>query len=193
MDFNDYQKEALRTANPECRNIVNVALGLCGESAEFLELLTNETKSQVERDADHLAKELGDIAWYAAVGSYILGYELSDIIDPQDYHYTPNTWQQRFGANKNQSFNIVDLSLTLSVYCGKFADVVKKHCFQGHELNKEKLVKRLFDIFWIMAMCYDLIGYKFEDGLQMNVDKLRKRYPDGFDAERSLHRKDGDV
>lgn len=190
MTFNEYQEEALRTANPECRNIINVALGLCGESSEFMELLTNETKSSTERDKSHLCKELGDVSWYASVGSYVLGYKLSNIIDSDNYHYTPNEWQKMFGSSKNQTFNVIDLSITLSVRCGEFADVIKKRVFQGHGLNKEKLVKILYDILWLVAMLYDKIGYKFEEGLQMNVDKLRKRYPNGFESEKSINREE---
>ena len=46
---------------------------------------------------------------------------------------------------------------------------------------------------WYIAMSADAIGYDLETILQMNVDKLKARYPDGFDPERSMHRKEGDI
>lgn len=76
---------------------------------------------------------------------------------------------------------------------GECADMIKKHLFQGHELDKEHLAKELGDVAWYLAVSAHAIGYELETILQMNVDKLRKRYPNGFEAERSLHRKEGDV
>ena len=46
---------------------------------------------------------------------------------------------------------------------------------------------------WYIAIGAEAIGYDLETILQMNVDKLRARYPDGFSAEKSLHRKEGDI
>lgn len=80
--------------------------------------------------------------------------------------------------------------LGLSGESGECADIVKKHLFQGHELDAEKLAKELGDVAWYLAVASYAIGYSLETVLQMNVDKLRKRYPDGFSAERSIHREE---
>jgi NTP pyrophosphatase (non-canonical NTP hydrolase) len=72
---------------------------------------------------------------------------------------------------------------------GEAIDLVKKHLAQGHELDKEKLAKELGDIAWYLAETAYAIGYPLEDILQMNIDKLKKRYPEGFSTERSLDRK----
>ena len=71
---------------------------------------------------------------------------------------------------------------------GEAIDLVKKHLAQGHELNKEQLAKELGDIAWYLAETATAIGYSLEDILQMNIDKLKKRYPDGFAVERSVNR-----
>lgn len=76
---------------------------------------------------------------------------------------------------------------------GECIDMVKKHLFQGHELDKEHMAKELGDIAWYLAIAADSIGYDLETIMQMNVDKLMKRYPDGFDADKSIHRKEGDI
>lgn len=83
--------------------------------------------------------------------------------------------------------------LGLSGESGECADLVKKHLFQGHELDAEKLANELGDVAWYLALASYAIGYSLETVLQMNVDKLRKRYPDGFSADRSIHRENGDV
>lgn len=76
---------------------------------------------------------------------------------------------------------------------GECVDMMKKHLFQGHELDKAHLAKELGDVAWYLAVTAHAIGYDLETVLQMNVDKLRNRYPNGFEAERSLHRQEGDV
>ena len=76
---------------------------------------------------------------------------------------------------------------------GEAIDILKKHLFQGHPLEREHLAKELGDVAWYLAVTAFAIGYDLETVLQMNVNKLRKRYPKGFDADRSLHREEGDV
>ena len=108
MTGNEYQKEALRTASGKCRSLANCAMGLAGEA-------------------------------------------------------------------------------------GECADIIKKHIFHGHDLNKEHLAKELGDVAWYIAVCAEVIGYDLDTIFRLNVDKLRARYPDGFDTEKSLHRKEGDL
>lgn len=76
---------------------------------------------------------------------------------------------------------------------GECVDMVKKHLFQGHSLDTKHFAKELGDVAWYLAVTAYDIGYDLETILQMNVDKLRNRYPDGFDPELSRHRKEGDV
>lgn len=84
-------------------------------------------------------------------------------------------------------------ALGLSGEAGECADLVKKHLFHGHPLDVEHLAKELGDVAWYLAVTAHAIGYDLETVLQMNVDKLWKRYPTGFDAHRSQHREAGDV
>ncbi len=88
---------------------------------------------------------------------------------------------------------VVNGVLGLCGEAGECADMVKKNLFQGHELDKEHFAKELGDVAWYLAVAAHAVGYDLETVLQMNVDKLRKRYPEGFDPERSLHRQEGDV
>ncbi len=60
-------------------------------------------------------------------------------------------------------------------------------------MAKAKMAKELGDVAWYLALTAYAIGYDLEDILRMNIEKLRARYPDGFDADHSLHRKAGDV
>lgn len=76
---------------------------------------------------------------------------------------------------------------------GETVDMVKKWIFQGHKLDTEHLAKELGDIAWYLAISADAIGYDLESIMRMNVEKLRVRYPDGFDSERSIHRDSNDI
>ena len=71
---------------------------------------------------------------------------------------------------------------------GEAIDIVKKWLAQGHELDKEKLAKELGDIAWYLAETATALDLELEDIFQANIDKLKKRYPQGFNSERSVHR-----
>ena len=71
---------------------------------------------------------------------------------------------------------------------GEAIDIVKKHLAQGHELDKEALIKELGDVAWYLAETAYALDVPLEDVLQRNIDKLKARYPQGFDASRSINR-----
>lgn len=108
MKANEYQKEALRTLNPELNKrdvLINGVMGLCGEAGECI-------------------------------------------------------------------------------------DIVKKHLAQGHALDREKLIKELGDVAWYLAETAYALDVDLESVLKGNLDKLRARYPEGFDAQQSIDRKE---
>lgn len=109
---------------------------------------------------------------------------------------SPNEYQRlalRTASEKAMANPILNGVLGLGGESGECEDMVKKHLFQDHDLDKEKMAKELGDVAWYLALTAHGIGYKLEDILQMNVDKLKARYPNGFDADHSIHRKPGDV
>ena len=71
---------------------------------------------------------------------------------------------------------------------GEAIDIVKKWLAQGHELDKEKLAKELGDICWYLAETATALDLDLEDIMIANIEKLKRRYPDGFDSDRSVHR-----
>ena len=71
---------------------------------------------------------------------------------------------------------------------GEAIDIVKKWLAQGHALDKEKLAKELGDICWYVAETATALDLSLEDIMAANIEKLSKRYPDGFDANRSRNR-----
>ena len=88
---------------------------------------------------------------------------------------------------------LINAALGLCGESGEVADIVKKSTFQGHELDVVHVAKELGDVAWYLAVGARAIGYDLETIMQMNVEKLRARYPDGFDTDKSQHRKAGDI
>ena len=76
---------------------------------------------------------------------------------------------------------------------GEAIDIVKKWLAQGHELDKEHLAKELGDIAWYLAEAATALDLPLEDILRANIDKLKSRYPEGFDTQRSQNRLHGDI
>lgn len=71
---------------------------------------------------------------------------------------------------------------------GEAIDIVKKWLAQGHDLDKAKLAKELGDIAWYLAETAWALDIPLEDIFRGNIEKLAKRYPEGFAAERSIFR-----
>ena len=71
---------------------------------------------------------------------------------------------------------------------GETIDIVKKHLHQGHPLDREKLIKELGDIAWYLAETAYALDVSLDEVLERNIAKLKARYPDGFDTEKSIHR-----
>ena len=76
---------------------------------------------------------------------------------------------------------------------GEAIDILKKHLFQGHAFDREHLMKELGDVAWYLAVSADALGFTLDEVLECNVAKLRKRYPNGFECERSRNRSGKDV
>ena len=71
---------------------------------------------------------------------------------------------------------------------GEAIDIVKKHLAQGHPLDREKLIKELGDIAWYLAETATALDVSLEEVLERNIQKLRQRYPQGFETAKSIHR-----
>lgn len=88
---------------------------------------------------------------------------------------------------------LLNSALGLCGESGEVADLVKKYRFQGHDLDIEHIAKELGDVAWYLAVGAYAIGLDLESILRMNKEKLEARYPNGFSADRSLHRAENDV
>lgn len=80
----------------------------------------------------------------------------------------------------------------LSSEIGELHSLFQK-LYQGHTLDLAHEKKELGDLLWFAAEYCTSRGWTLEEVMRENIDKLKARYPEGFDPEKSLHRKEGDV
>jgi len=73
---------------------------------------------------------------------------------------------------------------------GEVADILKKHLYQGHKLDKEHLKEELGDIMYYIVNLATMYDIDMREVLEMNVEKLLKRYPEGFETNKSINRRE---
>lgn len=107
---------------------------------------------------------------------------------------TINEYQQLAMVTLNPELSKKDVLINgvmgLCGESGEAIDIVKKWLAQGHELNREKLAKELGDIAWYLAETAYALDLTLEDVMEANIQKLKKRYPEGFDSVRSIAREE---
>ena len=86
--------------------------------------------------------------------------------------------------------HLFNAMLGLAGETGECCDLVKKCFYQDGRDIREKLLDELSDVLWYVAEAAEARGFDRSEIGRHNIDKLRRRYPDGFDAERSLHREE---
>ena len=114
-----------------------------------------------------------------------------------EYQMTINEYQKAAYRTANQSLTdsqqLQNGLMGLNGESGECIDILKKHLFQGHDLDKYHIAKELGDVAWYLAVSAQALGFDLETILQMNVEKLKARYPHGSDAGHSQHRSSGDI
>lgn len=109
---------------------------------------------------------------------------------------TINEYQEKAlkTESKNGNSRIMHGLMGVVTEVGEAMDIMKDYQFYGVEFDSRHMAKEIGDIAWYVALLADAIGYKLEDILQMNIDKLNERYHNqGFNVEDALHRDKNDI
>ena len=100
-------------------------------------------------------------------------------------------------ANGTNTSQLMTAALGLTAEAGEFTEVVKKIVFQGKPYNEDNVFhmkRELGDICWYLAQAFMALDTNFNEILDMNIEKLSARYPDGtFNEYYSENRKEGDL
>lgn len=103
-----------------------------------------------------------------------------------------NEYQQLAMRTLNKELSKKDVLINgvmgLCGEAGEAIDIVKKYLAQGHELDKEKLIKELGDVAWYLAETAYALDTDLETVFNLNIEKLKRRYPEGFEKEKSISR-----
>lgn len=79
-------------------------------------------------------------------------------------------------------------AIGLTGEAGEVADQIKKGIFHRHGLDLDKLEEEIGDLLWYAAALCTTLGLDLTGIMEMNIEKLKQRYPDGYSSERSIHR-----
>lgn len=168
LTFEEYQETSVKTLNDtdyemerDQRQLVNMAMGLSGETIETSALLWGAKQGQ-------LGKELGDVWWYTSVVAKLTNFVLNKPL---------------------QVANNPDKVLVIA--SGDILEHIKKHAFHGHDLNLELIHTGLYLIMSSLITIAQQNNLDTKVVWQMNIDKLQGkngRYKDGFSKEKSINR-----
>lgn len=105
---------------------------------------------------------------------------------------TGNEYQQLAYVTANKELNRFDqlrnAAYGLNGEAGEVIDILKKHEFQGHELDTAHIMEELGDVMWYVALGCTALNIDLDKIMEANIDKLRRRYPDGFSSFDSINR-----
>ena len=104
---------------------------------------------------------------------------------------TLNDYQRmamRTAGAKRKSDKMEESLFGLAGEVGELCDHYKKYMHQGHDIDYDHMAEEAGDVLWYLAEISDALGLPLEEIARRNIDKLLKRYPDGFDPERSRNR-----
>ena len=100
-------------------------------------------------------------------------------------------------ANGADIPHLLTAALGLTAESGEFTEVVKKIILQGKPYNEDNVFhmkRELGDVCWYIAQACMALDTTFDEIIEMNVDKLKARYPGGeFDVHKSENRREGDL
>ncbi|MBY0011483.1 nucleoside triphosphate pyrophosphohydrolase family protein [Paenibacillus typhae] len=106
-----------------------------------------------------------------------------------EYQQLAEVTANRTTADTDQK-RYTNYAMGLSGEAGEVTDLLKKVVFHGHDLDKDKLKKELGDVMWYVAMLASTAGIELNEIASANIEKLRQRYPEGFNVIDSKRRAD---
>lgn len=175
-----YQKRAMRTSPRDGHDkIYNGILGLIGETGELVDIL-KKYKFQSGMDAQlpklQIAEKLGDVLWYLAELADGMEVDLIDIAG-DDFSIIERKMRRK-SLRKPPLDNAI---LELSDRAARIRRSVKRHNISDTHAHMRAMLK-------LIAHVARFTGYSITGIAEMNINKLQKRYPKGFDPEISKGR-----
>ena len=156
-----------------------------GLSKYGVTLEDNETLTTGQR-IEHLEEELIDGLMYCEHLKKVIGEGSSLTAD--DYQRAALRTAQTEVMSRDQL--LLNGVMGLCGEAGECIDLIKKVKFQGHAIDYLKLKHELGDVAWYLAVAAYGAGFDLSEVMEDNIEKLKERYPEGFDKARSIGRKE---
>lgn len=97
-----------------------------------------------------------------------------------------NAIKERLG--NDNTLRLLHASMGMSTEASECLDLLKKHIYYGKELDTLHLKEEVGDLLYYTAVALDVLNLSFEDAMEININKLRKRYPNGFESDKAIRR-----
>lgn len=132
-----------------------------------------------------------NIVWVCAEQAEGLIVEARDVSN-----YTFSEYQRDAGRTINHRLPLGDVERhAVFGMCGEVGELqsLYQKAYQGHEFDELHAEKEVGDLLWFVAEYCTVMGWNMGDVAELNIDKLRARYPEGFDTDKSKNRQEGDI
>ena len=116
----------------------------------------------------------------------------------KEENMTGNEYQDLASRTINKALLTANTALAYHALHGMVGEIGEIHSlyqkvYQGHNIDNDHLKKEVGDLLWFIAEYCTSMDWSLEEVMELNIEKLKARYPDGFEVERSTHRQEGDV
>lgn len=177
---------------------------------EVLNVIDGSQRISIQHDGKYVGVFKNDIA-LSYLNPALLTYTVMDLYTTKDadiiYIYiinrkgkktimTGNEYQDLAARTINKGLTFEEQKFhALHGMVGEIGEIhsIYQKMYQGHAFEVDHVKKEFGDLLWFIAEYCTAKGWSLDDIMRMNIDKLKERYPDGFKAEQSLHRKAGDI
>lgn len=88
----------------------------------------------------------------------------------------------------DDTIRLLHSAMGLSTEANEFLDMLKKHIYYGKDLDVVNAKEEISDTFWYCAVAIDVLQTTFEDVMNVNIEKLKIRYPEKFTEEKAINR-----
>lgn len=186
MNYKEYKQMVIETEKGSLTKypkILHAIMGMNGEAGECIDILKKHMFQGHELDVDHLLSELGDVCWY----TMLLINELDIDVD-HVFEYTERLVHVKQWKDKPCEMGLSNI-LNINLNCGKVIDVYYDSI--GNPTTTMLIPLRF--IFYNIQRAANIFDKTLEDIFDINREKIKQRYPDGFSSEMSVNRDDSIV
>lgn len=190
ITFDEYQQGVARTSalknGPQDQRMYMTGMGIVGEVGELADCLKKVIHHRHPLDLDKVGKEIGDVLYYVAEGCNAHDAKLAEVMgrefEQMERHYEEMAF---VGLDKNKE--LLERCLRLGSLSGDYADYVHDRLVLGQPPMPAgpEILGEILD--GLVRLCF-ILGLHITDVAIHNAEKLRLRYPNGFESNRSINR-----